>query len=314
MDNYKRLEIYVWWTCNQKCLYCIEFPNMEKMWNIKVSISEILAKLLKYKKKWYNHVTFLWGEPFIQPVFYSALKLAKSFWYTILVTTNATTLNIEKQAQKFLPYIDELVLSVEAIDKELQQKISNTNVFVKWENVFKNINKYWKWKLLKANIVLVKDNFTKIYDIINFLYEKWVKEIAITYPDLNPWYYWIDKIKSFLVSYNQAFFYIERAIDDFSKKGIILKIVDFPFCIFPEKNRDDYIKLTDDFSYQTRVKISHKWETINRWDLKNNLLLPRKRIYSKKCLWCFYYKNICWWHELFYEEIFWLNEINAITN
>lgn len=33
--EYKRLEIYVWWTCNQKCTYCMEFPNMEKAWTKK---------------------------------------------------------------------------------------------------------------------------------------------------------------------------------------------------------------------------------------------------------------------------------------
>jgi wyosine [tRNA(Phe)-imidazoG37] synthetase (radical SAM superfamily) len=42
-----------------------------------------------------------------------------------------------------LPYIDELILSVEAIDKELQQEISRTKVYVKWDKVFENIKKYW---------------------------------------------------------------------------------------------------------------------------------------------------------------------------
>ncbi|MBT3726697.1 hypothetical protein HOG21_03185 [bacterium] len=61
-----------------------------------------------------------------------------------MVTTNATTLHLDKQAKKYLPYIDELILSVEAIDKDLQQKISRTKVFVRWEEVFKNIDLYWK--------------------------------------------------------------------------------------------------------------------------------------------------------------------------
>jgi wyosine [tRNA(Phe)-imidazoG37] synthetase (radical SAM superfamily) len=64
--------------------------------------------------------------------------------FTTLVTTNATTLHLEKEAEKYLPLIDELILSVEAIDKDLQQKISRTNVYVRWNEVFDNINKYWK--------------------------------------------------------------------------------------------------------------------------------------------------------------------------
>jgi len=64
--------------------------------------------------------------------------------YTILVTTNATTLHIDSQASKFLPYIDELFLSVEAISIEDQQLISRTKNYVHWDNVFENIKKYWK--------------------------------------------------------------------------------------------------------------------------------------------------------------------------
>jgi hypothetical protein len=75
-----------------------------------------------------------------------------------LVTTNATTLHIETQAQKFLPYIDELFLSVEALKVEDQQKISRTKNFVHWEEVFENIKKYWSGKMLKANIVVTQDN------------------------------------------------------------------------------------------------------------------------------------------------------------
>ena len=165
---YKRLEMYVWWTCNQKCTYCMEFSNMEKTWTKKVTEYEVLKKLLKYKKLWYNHVTYLWWEPFIQWVFLYALKVWKKLWYTILVTTNCTTLHIDKQAKKYLPYIDELIISVEAIDKWLQQKISRSKVLVYWDNVFKNINKYWKWSYFKANIVITKDNLLDIFNIVKY--------------------------------------------------------------------------------------------------------------------------------------------------
>jgi wyosine [tRNA(Phe)-imidazoG37] synthetase (radical SAM superfamily) len=89
-----------------------------------------------------------------------------------LVTTNATTLNFEKQAQKFLPYIDQLILSVEAIDRELQQVISRTKVFVEWDKVFENIEKHWKGNMLKANIVITQDNLPELFNIVKFLQEK----------------------------------------------------------------------------------------------------------------------------------------------
>jgi molybdenum cofactor biosynthesis enzyme MoaA len=90
----------------------------------------------------------------------------------MLVTTNATTLNIDKQAAKFLPYIDHLFLSVEAIDRELQQVISRTKVYVDWDKVFENINKYWKGSFLKANIVITKDNLDELFNMVKFTHEK----------------------------------------------------------------------------------------------------------------------------------------------
>lgn len=311
--EYKRLEIYVWWTCNQKCTYCMEFPNMEKAWNKKVSKLDILKKLLKYKLEWYNHVTYLWGEPFIQWVFLDALKLAKKLWYTVLVTTNATTLHIDNQAQKFLPYIDELFLSVEALTIEDQQKISRTKNYVHWEWVFENINKYWNWKMLKANIVITKDNLNILFEIVEYLNKKWVKNIAITYPDIYWKYYTKDHIIDKIApKYNECTDEILKIIDFCEKNNIFLKLPDFPFCIFPQKNLEKYIKLTDDYDYANRVKITYDEKELKRETKAIKQDLPRARKHVKVCKNCSYIDK-CWWPSSHYEAIYWLQEIIPIT-
>lgn len=312
--NYKRIEMYVWWTCNQKCTYCMEFSNMEKTWNKKVTKYEILKKLIEYKKQGYNHVTYLWWEPFIQEVFLDALLIWKKLKFTILVTTNATTLHIEKEAKKFLPNIDELILSVEAIDKELQQKISRTNVYVRWEEVFNNINRYWKWSYLKVNIVITRDNLIELVKLVQFVVEKWVKNIAITYPDIDERYYWEDHIKTFVApTYKESMQKIELIEEYCNSKNINLKIVDFPFCVFPNNKREKFILKTDDFDYWTRIKITNTWEKLDRKETDLNNEIPREREYCEKCKNCKYYK-ICWWPSRYYEKYFWLDEINPIKN
>lgn len=312
--NYKRLEIYVWWTCNQKCTYCIEFENMEQAWKKKVSKYDILKILLKYRKLGYNHVTFLWWEPFIQPVFHDALILWKKLGYIILVTTNATTLHLESQASKFLPYIDELFLSVEAIGIEDQQKISRTKNYVHWDLVFENISKYWKWKTLKVNIVITQDNLKEIFNIVKFVVEKKIKNISITYPDINYWYYWKEFIlKKIAPSYTSCIDKILPVIDYLNKMDVKLKLPDFPFCIFPEDNREAFIKLIDDFDFETRIKISHNNEELDRWDLSDFRKLPRKRRKIKECEKCKYNKT-CWGPSYVYKLLYWLDEIKAINN
>lgn len=311
--NYKRLELYVWWTCNQKCTYCIEYENMEFAWKKKVSKLDILKNLIKYKKLWYNHVTYLWWEPFIQPVFLDALKLWKKLWYTILVTTNCTTLHLESQASKFLPYIDELFLSVEAIWIEEQQKISRTKNYVYWDNVFENIYKYWKGKTLKANIVITKDNVENLYELVKFVVEKWISDIAITYPDLNLRYYWKEFIlEKIAPNYTQCVNQVIPIIEYTKQNNVRLKLPDFPFCVFPEWSREEYIKLTDDYDFATRIKINHEEQEMDRWKLDDFKKLPRKRRHVRKCDSC-KYKKTCWWPAYVYRLLYWLDEINPIN-
>lgn len=339
--NYKRLEIYVWWTCNQKCTYCMEYPNMEKYWNKKVSKYDILKKLIKYKKLWYNHVTFLWWEPFIQAVFFDALIIAKKLDYTILVTTNCTTLHIEKQANKYLPYIDELIISFQAIDKEKQKEISRSNAYVNWEWVFKNVNKYWKWTYFKANIVITNDNLDILLDLVKYLHIKNIKNISITYPDIAYNYYWkkfvLEKIAP---KYTQCLNQIYNIIDFSKKNDINISIVDFPFCIFNKEKINTIIELSDDYNYEDRLKLDVNKYEIKHINLKsietkkvffnkiymffinlfkketnNNFIknLPRKRNHCSKCIKC-KYKNICWGPSLHYKELYSLDEINPIKN
>lgn len=311
--NYKRLETYVGWTCNQKCTYCMEYPNMEQAWNKKITKYDILKKLIKYKKLWYNHVTYLWWEPFIQWVFLDALKIWKKLWYKILVTTNCTTLHIDNQASKYLPYIDELILSVEAIDKDRQQVISRTKTYVKWEEVFINIKKYWAWNYLKANIVITKDNLDILFDLVKYVFEKWVNNIAITYPDIALWYYWKQHIlEKVAPSYTDCANVLNEIIKFCEDKNINLKLPDFPFCIFPNNDIERYIKLTDDFDYQTRVKVDHKDEEEDRKNLIEKKEIPRERYWLEKCDTC-KYKWKCWGPSLYYKELFWLDEINPIN-
>jgi hypothetical protein len=43
-------------------------------------------------------------------------------------------------------------------------------------------------------------------------------------------------------------------VDFCEEHSIRLKLPDFPFCVFPEENREKYIPLTDDFDYANRLK------------------------------------------------------------
>jgi len=305
----KRIEIYLWWTCNQKCTYCVEYSTMVENWNKKIDKYEILKKLLKYKKLWYNHVTFLWWEPFIQVVFLDALKIAKKLWYIILVTTNSTTLQIKEQAEKYLPYIDELIISVQALSPKLQKQISRVNVYINWELVFENISNFWNWSFLKANIVITKDNLYELLNITKYLFKKWIFNISLSYPDIELWFY--DKlhiINKIAPKYTECRDVIKQIINYSDLNNINLKLADIPLCIFVWENIDYLAQLSDDYNYENRLKINSIEEEQFRWIVKK----VRDRSYISNCDIC-EYKNYCSWPWEEYIEIYWGDEINSIV-
>lgn len=318
--DYKRLEIYLWWTCNNRCLFCIEMVHMDRLWNTKVSEAEVLKSLVKYKKQWYNHVTYLWWEPFIQQNFWFALKVGKKLGYTILVTTNASMIQFNHIAEKFLPYIDELIISIPVIDKKLQPIINNTKSIIDFDRVFQNIKKYWKGSFLKVNVVLNPLNIDFIYNIVEYIRHQDVQEISLTYPDIDTYKYDEAHIKKYMIlPYEQVIKKITPAVKFAISSWMRIKITDIPFCFFPDESRIPY---TDDYDYAERTKFisanqevhkrqSADYRKYNPHDIiqkyeddkiktKNS---PRMRKYVSACGDC-NYKWYCWGIAECYDDIY----------
>lgn len=278
---------------------------MEKKWEHVVSREEVMKKLIKYAKLGYNHVTFLWGEPFIHPVLHFATRFAKKLWYTTLVTTNASTLQFEAQAKKHLPSIDQIFISVPVINTEKQLEINQTKWIINFDNVFANIKKHWSWNFLKVNTVINHMNLDEISDIIRYLSTTQVTEISLTYPDLNPSYYGDEYITNVIApKYTEVRPYLDEWYELWQTHNIRVQFVDIPFCIFPSTK---FYAYTDDFMYQNRLKIN-AWE--EEWDRDEKL--PRARKKLEKCGWCMH-KTICWWPSTSYARLYGDSEIIPIT-
>ncbi len=297
--NYKRLELYLWWKCNYKCIFCIERRYIDEFYDKKIEESEILKKLIKYKKLGYNHVTFLWWEPFIQENFLFALKLAKKLWYTVLVTTNGVLLPFEDKAKLFLSYIDELIISIPVVDEQLQSIINWVKNVINFSRVFENIKKYWKWKFLKINTVLNKYNYRSevLFGILSLLddYSDIISEVSFTYPDIDYGYYGRDYCKENLaIRYEDIRDEFQR-LEELYKWNILYKIIDVPFCFLPSEK---YIELTDDYNYQARLKEKEDGEIFKNWEFE----IPRRRAHTLKCKWC-KYLDVCWGYSSDYVRI-----------
>jgi len=309
MKDLKRLEVYLWWKCNYKCIFCVEKEKIDKYFHKKISEEEVFKILLKYKKQWYNHVTFLWGEPFIQSNFLFSLKIAKKLWYIVLVTTNWVLLPFEDKAKLYLPHIDELIISIPIIDNKLQPIINWVTNIIDFEKVFYNIWKYWNLSFFKINTVLNKYNYNKLNSISIFLlkYKDLVDEISITYPELNRTAfsekYLIEKVAW---KYLDVSPFVEKELEFLKSNWVKWKIVDFPFCVF---SSEKYINFTDDINFEERKKVNNIWIEKNTWE--HLYWKPRLRKNISECENC-KYNWICWWPSIDYLKLFWESEIKAI--
>jgi organic radical activating enzyme len=50
MNDFKRLEIYLGWKCNYKCVFCVEKEKIDKYFDNKIPESEILKVLVRHRK------------------------------------------------------------------------------------------------------------------------------------------------------------------------------------------------------------------------------------------------------------------------
>lgn len=88
------------------------------------------------------------------------------------------------------------------------------------------------------------------------------------------------------------------------KWNIVYKVIDLPFCFL---SSEKYIKLSDDYNYEKRLKMKQDWGNYKNWELE----IPRRRAHTLKCSKCKYNK-ICWWPSSDYINIYWDDEINPI--
>lgn len=167
---------------------------------------------------------------------------------------------------------------------------------INFEKVFENIDKYWDGNFLKINTVINTMNLDQIGGIIEFMAQRKVKHIALTYPDIVMPYYSKEHILTKVApKYSEVKKWVPVWFKAAEKYDIHIQIVDVPFCNLPDQK---YFAHTDDYKYQTRLKIQHTEEELHRDDE-----LPRRRWQIAECKGC-KAKSLCWGPSIHYEELF----------
>lgn len=127
--------------CNLNCKYCF---NKERRGDRKgdkcIDIDKIKDTLEEYKKIGGKGVVFTGGEPTINANFIQICKTAKIIGLRVAVITNGTLLE-KYRIEDIVTYIDELSISIDSVEDNIQQELWNVKNYSYTIDVKKNLQK-----------------------------------------------------------------------------------------------------------------------------------------------------------------------------
>jgi MoaA/NifB/PqqE/SkfB family radical SAM enzyme len=273
----KRIEIYLGWKCTNDCIFCIEEKTRKSEKTI--TFLEVKKYLDDEAALGARHVTLLGGEPSIQEIFPKTIEYAKKIGYKICIATNGSAFVSSEFAKKYVPKLDEIIVSVHGHNNNVLDKITRRkNSYTKLERALGNIVRNFKGEVLKTNTVIMGLNHEYLFDIVKAIHNIGVKEIDLSAMDLyrdhemDKLYNCLGEISDFSCIVN-----VLSEIFEYEKRNNLnIRVNDIPLCYLG----DNMIK-SGNLYYANRIKISENGERFNRKEIP-----PRAMLKLKACEAC----------------------------
>lgn len=278
--------------CNTLCNFCADDQNVRNKPD--PNIDDIKKQLIIGYQQGFRKVIFSGGEPTISPFFLDILKFSKETlkFELIHLTTNARALSNEEYFKKVEKYIDRFQVSFFSANPFTFDRIANANnAFFQVVKALQLMLKYNKNVI--SNVVITKDNYTELDQILILLFSLNINYIQFAFP--NPVGFALKN--NVFVKYSEIQTQIIKLIEINQKKlkNITIGFENFPLCIFYKIN-PNFIDFISDLSHPLENK---------------NYYMSSKR-YSEKCKNC-KFLNKCEGLFIKYFDLFGDSEINPIN-
>lgn len=298
---YKRVDVKVWFACNNYCTFCVQWDKRLKY--KPRTLDEINEILLEEYNKWAKYVVFTWWEPTVHPKLVEAVQYAKDIWYKqIQIQSNGTNFDKMDYVKKLInAWVTEFSPSIHGFNRETHNKQVWTpgawDKVIKWLINLRKLN-----QCVIINSVITKDNYKEIPELAALLIKLQVTQFQFAFVHI----LWsADKNKEEVVPKKSEIVpYVHKALD----LALLAKIPAYteaiPYCmmqwyewaiaeaIMPET-------AVHDAEYVIESYADYRWS-----DWKS------KREECKTCK-----KNkVCEWPWKEYPELYWWDEFEPITN
>ncbi len=298
----KRLDLKVWFACNNMCLFCVQwdkrfrFPPKTK--------KQIFKELEDWRNQWIDYVVFTWGEPTVHPDILEIMKYAKDIWYkNIQLQTNGRTFSNWEFAKKLVEigWMTEFGPSLHWFKPETHDSLVKSKGA--WKEVIqwiKNAKKLWLY--IVTNTVITKQNYKELPAMALLFVKLWVDQFQFAFPHIlgsawkNRWE--IVPKKSEVISY------IHRALDIGKKAWKICMTEAIPFCFMQW-----YERAIAEYNYMPDTKVFDAEWVIDSYTQYRWTEWKIKWPPCEKCK----LNNICEWPWKEYPEMFGWEEFKAVV-
>lgn len=230
-----RTEIQLGHMCNNRCVFCVSGQRTERREALPLVADPILDRIRELKEAGGRQLTFLGGEPTIQPAFLKSLKYAIDLGFEeVVIHTNGVKTARASFVDEVLSYGGNVNfrLSFQGATREAHERTTKKpGSFDRLVESMKNIQA--KGRRVSVNMCVVQSNFDSIDAFPELLlpYGVWQLHLDMMRP-LDAGERSEEELREMIPRYPEMRPHLERMVAGFPE-GFDVNIGNLPFCIAP---------------------------------------------------------------------------------
>ncbi|HPR91139.1 MAG TPA: radical SAM protein [Candidatus Paceibacterota bacterium] len=187
MEKIKKTVIFVGYTCNNKCIFCI---NYDKRKIPAIPYNSLKREMISAKERGSTYLELIGGETTIRPDILNIIRFAKSLGFeTIMIATNGRMLAYPEFAEAIIQAgLNSIVFSIHGHTAKLHDVLTDTpGSFKQLTQGVRNVQKIIKKSGLKislgTNTTIVKQNYKYLPQIGEYIRKLGLKNAEFIFVD-----------------------------------------------------------------------------------------------------------------------------------
>lgn len=300
----ERFELRISTVCDQACVFCCEWENMENSSRKFMPFAQVVRILLSKRKSGSSHVTFIGGEPTLHPDFEKIISLAWRMGYRTQLSTNGLRFASEKFSRNVLPHLTEICFAVHGINEpDVRTAMGKSGNFKLLCSALDNISRYGSGTILMCDTVVYSRNKNRLGDIFSFLLRRTpIKLYMIS--NIVPAGAALENYAKLAVTLEDITKLVPGLVSISRRSGVDLRFFGVPACIL-----GPHWQYSNDFHWSPRSMVESRGKrNCERLNLKPSL----DRIKTTKCRSC-RFKSWCGGVFSVYKRKFGLQELSPVS-